>query len=235
MSHLALPLAAFVVGVVMFACARPVDIRSPNLEPSRGGKPRPPAYVPTGATNNVALGCRVTASSEPTLQDSAERQAPLGDLAGVTDGNKEHDDERVNLPPGKQWVQLDLGKTQEIWAVQIWHAYDYACVYRDVVVQVSNDPDFICGVETVFNNDHDNSAGLGAGSDKEYIECFVGRCFPVEGVRGRYLRFHSRGCTETPVNRYTEIEVYGRAPVDPRPRDEPRVRLLIVLPKPIFT
>jgi hypothetical protein len=235
MSHQALLLAALAVSVVMSACARPADIRSPNLEPPRGGKPLPPVYVPMGATNNVALGCRVTASAEPTLQDSAERQAPLGDLACVADGAKEHDDERVNLPPGKQWVQLDLGRTQEIWAVQIWHAYDYACVYRDVVVQLSNDPDFIDGVVTVFNNDHDNSAGLGAGTDKEYIECFVGRCLPVEGVRARHLRFYSNGCTETPVNRYTEIEVYGRAPVDRRPQDEPRVRLLIVLPKPIFT
>ena len=217
------------------AMARPMDIRTANLEPSRGGKPRPPVMVPPDVTNNVALNCPVTASAETTAQDSPERQTPLGDLPCLTDGNKEHDDERVNLPPGRQWVQIDLGRTQEVWAVQIWHAYDYGCVYRDVVVLLSNDPGFSGENVTVFNNDHDNSAGLGAGSDKEYIECFVGRCFPVEGVRGRYLRFHSRGCTETPVNRYTEIEVYGRAPVDPRPRDEPRVRLLIVLPKPIFT
>jgi len=96
---------------------------------------------------------------------------------------------------------------------------------------------FIADVVTVFNNDHDNSAGLGVGRDKEYIECNEGRCFPVEGGRARYLRFYSKGCTETPVNRYTEIEVYGRAPVDShqRPQDEPRVRLRIVLPKPIFT
>ncbi|HNX35395.1 MAG TPA: hypothetical protein PKM57_12250 [Kiritimatiellia bacterium] len=229
-----LALIVFALALAEVVSSRPMDIRSPNLEASRNGKQRPPVYVPMDATNNLALGCRVTASAEPTLQDSAERHFPLGDLTCVSDGTKEHNDERFNLPPGKQWVQIDLGKTQEIWAVQIWHAYDYACVYRDVVVQISNDFDFKCGVETVFNNDHDNSAGLGAGTDKEYIECFVGRCFPVEGVRGRYLRFYSNGCTETPVNRYTEIEVYGRAPVERRPQDEPRVRLLIVLPKPIF-
>jgi hypothetical protein len=218
-----------------FAAGRPMDIRSPNLEPSRGGKPRPPVTVPPDATNNLALACRVTASAEPTFQNTAEHQTPLGELPCVTDGDKEHDDAYVGLPPGKQWVQLDLGKTQEVWAVQVWHWYDYACVYRDVVVQLSNDPDFSDGVVTVFNNDHDNSAGLGIGRDKEYIETNEGRCLPVDGVCVRYLRFYSSGCTETPINRYTEIEVYGRAPVAVPQKDEPRVRLRIVLPKPIFT
>ena len=32
-----------------------MDIRSPNLEPARGGKPRPPVMVPAGATNLLAL------------------------------------------------------------------------------------------------------------------------------------------------------------------------------------
>jgi len=232
-----LALIAFASLLATVASSRPMDIRSANLEPSRGGRPRPPVWVPTDATTNLALGCRVTASGEPTLLDHAEHQTPIGDLTYITDGNKEHDDERVNLPPGKHWVQIDLGKTQEVWAVQIWHWYDYGCVYHDVVIQLSNDPDFIDGAVIVFNNDHDNSAGLGVGSDKEYIECFEGRCIPVEGVSARYLRFYSNGCTETPVNRYSEIEVYGRAPADQhqRPQDEPRVRLRIVLPKPIFT
>jgi len=215
--------------------ARPMDLRSPNLEASRMGKPRPPVYVPFQATNNVALGCVVTASTAPTLQDSVDCRTPHGDINCVVDGDKEHDDNRFNLPSGRQWVQLDLGTTLEVWAVQIWHAYDYPCVYHDVVVQLSNDPDFIDGVVTAFNNDHDNSAGLGMGMDKEYIETNEGRCVEVEGVPSRFIRIYSSGCTETPVNRYTEIEVYGRKPVDIPDNKEPRVLLRIMLPKPIFT
>ncbi|MEI7945189.1 MAG: hypothetical protein WCJ02_00765 [bacterium] len=220
---------------VGMAAGRPMDIRSANLEPSRNGRPRPPVLVPPDATNSLALGCRVTASAEPMLLDRTEHSSPLGGLACITDGYKEHDDEHVNLPSGSQWVQLDLGKTQEVWAVQIWHWYDYGCAYRDVVVQLSNDSGFTHGVVTVFNNDHDNSAGLGAGKEKEYIENNEGRCFPVEGVRARYIRFYSNGSTETPASRYTEIEVYGREPVTRLSREEqPRVRLRIMIPKPIF-
>ncbi len=226
-----------VVGVIMTVqvWARPMDLRSPNLEASRMGKPRPPVYVPFQATNNLALGCVVTASEASTLQDSSECQTPHGEITCVVDGDKEHDDCRFNLPPGKQWVQLDLGTTQEVWAFQIWHAYDYACVYHDVVVQLSNDPDFIDGVVTAFNNDHDNSSGLGTGTDKEYIETNEGRCVAVEGVLARFVRIYSNGCTETPVNRYTEVEVYGNKPGDIPDKKEPRVKLRIMLPKPIFT
>lgn len=216
------------------AMARPMDIRTANLEPSRGGKPRPPVMVPPDVTNNVALNCPVTASAETTAQDSPERQTPLGDLPCLTDGNKEHDDERVNLPPGRQWVQIDLGRTREVWAVQIWHAYDYGCVYRDVVVLLSNDPGFSGETVTVFNNDHDNTSGLGEGKDKEYMEDFMGRCLAVDGVFARYVRLYSNGCTETPVNRYTEIEVYGRMPVGHQPENGPRVPLKVGYPKPIF-
>ena len=227
--------AVMVFLAVGTAAGIPMDIRSANLEPSRNGRPRPPVMVPPDATNNLALGCRVTASAKPTLLDQAKHLTPLGGLACITDGYKDHDDEHVNLPSGKQWVQLDLGKTQEVWAVQIWHWYDYGCAYRDVVVQLSNDPGFTRGVVTVFNNDHDNSAGLGAGKEKEYIEDNKGRCFPVEGVRARYIRFYSDGSTESPASRYTEIEVYGRAPVTRLSREEePRVQLRINIPKPIF-
>jgi len=217
-----------------FAVARPVDIRSANLEPPRNGKPRPPVWVPSDATNNLALGCRVTASAETTTRDSAECQTPIGELSCITDGQKDHDDERVNLPPGRQWVQIDLGRTQEIWAVQAWHAYDYGCVYHDIVVCLSNVSDFRGDPVPVFNNDHDNTSGLGVGRDKEYIEDFMGRCIPVDGVRARYVRLYSDGCTETPVNRYTEVEVYGRTPDGKQSKDVPRVPLKIQYPKPIF-
>lgn len=224
MTHQTLTLFALVVSFVASACARPMDIRSPNLEPSRKGKPRPPVMVPASATNLLSQGCKVTASSPPLL----------GELSLVTDSEKEHDDCHVDLPEGKQWVHVDLGKEQEIFAVWIWHWYEYACVYHDVVCQISNDADFINDVTTVFNNDHDNTSGLGFGADKEYIEGFEGRPLTVNGVKARHLRFYSRGNTETATSRYTEIEIYGRHPALFPPKDEARVRLRVQLPKPIF-
>ena len=210
--------------VASVAFARPVDIRSPNLEPSRNGKPRDPILIPVNATNLLSKGCRVTASAVP-LQ---------GEMSNVTDGKKEHDDAQTVLPEGTQWVQIDLGKEQEVFAVWIWHGYEYACVYHDVVCQLSNDPAFLEGVTTVFNNDHDNTSGLGPGSDKEYIETNEGRPLALGGVRARYLRFYSRGDTETSKNRYSEIEIYGRSPAAAPVNDEGRVRLKVSYPKPIF-
>jgi hypothetical protein len=83
-------------------------------------------------------------------------------------------------------------------------------VYHDVVVQVSDDPAFKTGVRTLFNNDHDNSSGLGAGSDHAYVETHEGRLIPAEGVRARYVRLYSNGNTTDELNDYCEVEVYGQ-------------------------
>jgi len=42
-------------------------------------------------------------------------------------------------------------------------------IYRDVVVQVADDADFINGVKTIFNNDQDNSAGLGVARIESFL------------------------------------------------------------------
>ena len=132
-------------------------------------------------------------------------------LAKITDGDKEATDQSIIfLRKGTQWVQIDLDSPQEIFAVVIWHAHNSAKIYRDIIVQISNDPDFIDKVTTVFNNDQDNSSGLGVGTDREYFESFEGRLIPVKGVQGRYVRCYSKGSTESALNEYTEVEVYGR-------------------------
>ncbi len=170
-----------------------------NLEKPRKG-PRPPLLVPTGVTN-VARGKKVTSSdSEPII----------GELALVTDGDKSADEgSYVELGPGRQWVQVDLKRKYHIYAVVVWHTHAHAQVYHDVVVQVSDDPDFIKGVHTLFNNDHDNSSGLGLGHDKEYWETYEGKLIDAKGVAGRYVRLYSNGSTADEQNRYTEVEVYG--------------------------
>ncbi|MCL2104015.1 MAG: hypothetical protein FWH21_03020 [Kiritimatiellaeota bacterium] len=173
-----------------------------NLEPPRNGKSYPPILVPKGCDELLSRGCMVTSSDPWPVK---------GKLSFVTDGEKEAGAETsVELAPGRQWVQIDLGSQKEIYAVWIWHFFSQPCVYKDVIVQVSDDPDFIDGVVTVFNNDHDNSAGLGAGKDFEYIEMCRGRPIPANGAKGRYVRCTSGGDTTTREHIYTEVEVFGK-------------------------
>lgn len=177
----------------------PKNIVSANLEKPSGDKPAP-VMVPEG-TVNVALGKPVTASDEEPI---------IGDAELITDGDKEGAEGYfVEFGPQLQWVQIDLEAPHAIHAIALWHYHSQARVYRDVVIQVSDDADFVQGVTTVYNNDHDNSAGLGAGEDKEYIETFEGRLVAVDGVTGRYVRLYSNGNTSDDMNHYIEVEVYA--------------------------
>lgn len=179
----------------------PKTIKTANLEVARDGKPRPPVMVPPGV-KNVAADMPVTSSDMYPI---------IGDLELVTDGDKEGaDGSYVELGPMKQWVQIDLEEAREIYAIVVWHFHSEARVYKDVVVQLADDADFITNVRTVFNNDHDNSSGLGIGKDKEYIETFEGRPFAVKGEKARYVRLYSNGSTSSEMNHYVEVEVYGK-------------------------
>jgi hypothetical protein len=92
----------------------------------------------------------------------------------------------------------------------MWHFHGEARVYRDVVVQVADDADFIKGVRTIFNNDRDNSSGLGLGKDREFFESAEGKLVNMKGVKARYVRLYSKGNTSDDQNHYTEVEVYGK-------------------------
>jgi len=83
-------------------------------------------------------------------------------------------------------------------------------MYTDVVVQVADDPDFVINVRTLFNNDHDNSSGLGIGSDMHYVETFEGKLIDAKGVRARYVRLYSRGNSSNEYNHYIEVEIFGK-------------------------
>jgi hypothetical protein len=83
-------------------------------------------------------------------------------------------------------------------------------VYRDVIVQVSNDPEFKEGVTVVYNNDHDNTLGAGAGEMYEYFETDEGELARVPGLKARYVRLWSNGSTMDDQNHYSEVEVWGR-------------------------
>jgi len=222
---LTLSLTAFVVTLVMVATATAADdnagkeelkielpkpmfigtpkkLKTPNLEPAKKDPKRPPFFAPKG-TVLLSRGKPVTGSDpEPVI----------GEMDQITDGDKEGvEGSYVEFGPGRQYVQIDLQQKAKINAIVLWHYHCNARVYHDVVIQTAGDPDFILDVKTVYNNDHDNSSGLGVGKDKEYIEDFQGRLMPVDGVEGRYLRFYSNGSTADELNHYTEIEVFGAA------------------------
>lgn len=183
--------------------ARPMFIGTPkNIPPGTTVEqttgPREPFLAPKGV-KNVAAGRPVTASDTPIV----------GTYAQVTDGDKEAvEGSQLVLGPGKTWVQIDLGAQYDIYAIVVWHQHSDPRVYRDVVVKVSKDPDFI-EVTTVFNNDQDNSIGEGLGKDREYFETNEGKLIDAKGVTGRYVRLYSNGSTADDLNLYAEVEVYG--------------------------
>ena len=220
-----------IVSIVLFAilmgsCEKPKD--SPannNLEPipldlpraKLGGTPKnlPPGthikmdgnssprelfFAPKGV-KNVALKKSVI---------SSDMEPVYGTLDLITNGDKEANDySYVELGPNIQWVQIDLGSQFTIYAITIWREHRDPRVYKDVVVQVSDDKDFITNALIVFNSDIDNSAGLGIGKDWEFFETYEGQLIDCKGIKARYVRFYANGNTVDDLNRYTEVEVYA--------------------------
>ena len=185
--------------VAVFKGTPTQDDPGPNVEPY-SEKSRPPFLAPAGVTN-LASGRPVTSSDPEPIS---------GRLEQITDGDKEGQRESVvELRRRTQWVQIDLGQPAELAAVVLWHAHHVHMVCHDVIVQVSNDPEFKDEVTTLFNNDFDNSSALGLGRDKEYFESHQGRLIDSKGAKARYIRVYGRGSTFVSLNWLTEIEVWG--------------------------
>ena len=153
---------------------------------------------------NVALGKPVTSSNPEPIN---------GTLSQITDGKKQAFNENVvTLRRGAQWVQIDLQAEYKLYAVVLWHDFTTPVVFRSVVVQVSDDPEFKTGVTTIFNDDQSNKDGLGVGTDREYFENPLtgeGKLIDAKGTKARYVRCYSHGSTDNALNTYIEIEAYG--------------------------
>jgi hypothetical protein len=178
----------------------PQNISVPNLQKPLG-RARDPFLAPAGV-KNIALNKPVT---------SSDMEPIIGDLEQATDGDKKGaEGSFVELGPGVQYLQVDLEAPYEIYAILFWHFHKTARVYLDVVVQVADDADFTKNVHTLFNNDNDNSAGLGAGKDMNYVETAEGKLVDAKGVKARYVRLYSNGNNANDLNHYVEVEVFGR-------------------------
>jgi hypothetical protein len=177
----------------------PMPIKVPNLVPAP--KKMPSLNVPAG-TVLLSKGKPVTGSDDFPI---------IGELEYITDGDKLGGEGYfVELMDGVQWIQIDLEASAEIAAIWIWHFHSQARAYHDVIVQVSDDEEFASGVKTLYNNDYDNSAGLGKGSDKSYVESRFGLLVDGKGSKGRYVRLYSAGNTSNDMNHYIEVEVFGK-------------------------
>jgi hypothetical protein len=209
----AAPAAAPASGAKMvpldFQLPRPMFVGTPqetkveNLEKPLGHA-RPPFLAPEG-TVLLSKGKPVSASDEEPI---------IGEIEMITDGDKEAaDGSYVELGPFTQYVTIDLEKQCEINAIVLWHYHKQPRVYFDVIVQLSNDKDFITDVKTVFNNDIDNSSGLGSGKDMHYTETNEGKLIDLlsqGSPKARYVRFYSNGNTSNDLNHYIEVDVYGK-------------------------
>jgi len=178
----------------------PRNLKVPNLEKPRY-KAREPFLAPEGV-RNVARRKTVLSSDVAPI---------IGDPPMVTDGDKSGEEgSYIELGPGKQHVTVDLGAPHEIYAVLFWHFHNSPRVYFDVVVQIADDPGFTKNVRTLMNNDHDNTSGLGAGKDMNYVETSEGRLVDGKGAIARYVRLYSNGSNANELNHYVEVEVFGR-------------------------
>jgi hypothetical protein len=156
--------------------------------------------VPAG-TVLLSKGRKVTGSDDNPI---------IGTLDLITDGDKDAGEGYfVELLDGLQWVQIDLEKSAAIHAIWLWHFHSQKRAYHDVIVRISDDPEFKTGVTTVFNNDYDNSAQLGKATDNPYVETRFGLIVDGKGTKGRYVRLYSNGNTSNEMNHYIEVEVFG--------------------------
>lgn len=177
----------------------------PNTAPAVAGKVGFVVWsVADACFDNVAQSTEYNLAIGRTINSNS----PLTNASYMTDGDKNTNNYMNINNPGLQWVQLDLGQSRDISNIKMWHYFGDTRKYHDVIVQVSNDSNFTSGVITVFNNDADNSAGLGAGTDTEYMESADGKDIVFGKVSVRYIRFYSNGSTANAYNHFVEAEVY---------------------------
>ena len=137
----------------------------------------------------------------------------------ATDGNMRNGAWNIGPKATSRYRQVDIGGPWPIDSLRVWHELSDSrrIRYKDVVFRISTTADFSSDVTTVFNNDLDNSLGLGAGTDGEYDETESGKIVHFPQTRARYIRLHTFGNNHDDQNRLLEVMVGQRASLNRAP------------------
>lgn len=198
----------FEIGPDAVTRATPGYPKNMNVPPNLREEVRRESFMAPQGVTNLALNKTVTSSME--------EKPIIGELAQITDGIKKSDEfDYVELNPGPQWVQIDLGQIYNVFAVGVWHYYKNPVIYNDVIVQIANNSDFTENVKTLFNNDYDNSSGQDIGKDTAYYARWWGEIVDARGpdkngMETRYVRVHTNGGAAGEETKFVEIAVYGK-------------------------
>ncbi len=207
------------------ACQKKIDLREliVDIDSHTGATPAydPDRVIPSHLSKNnnyrpfmidinvmnLALYKPVTSNEEPVT----------GELEQITDDIKTSGE--FDFVGGPAWVQVDLEESSSIHAIVIWHHYENADIFDDVIVCVSDDEDFSGDVRTLYNNDHDNSSGMGMGQDSAYISSLWGNIVDARGLNftgtnARFVRVHTKRNADGTIPRYIELAVYGHSLLD---------------------
>ncbi len=115
-------------------------------------------------------------------------------------------------------VTVNLPQASTITRLKMWHYWGDGRTYHDVIVQLSSTANFSSGVTTVFNNDTNNSAGLGVGTDAEYAETSAGKEIVLPApVIAQYARFYIAANSVNTFNHYVELQVFGYLGINTAP------------------
>ncbi len=127
----------------------------------------------------------------------------------------------TNLGSGPVYIVIDLGQNYQLGELRFWHYYADGRTYHDVIAQLSQYSNF-SSLTTVFNNDTNNSAGQGTGSNSEYAESSAGKDVALSTpVTARYLRLWTNGSTVNAFNHCVEVQAFASASPAPTPSATP--------------
>lgn len=186
--------------------------------------------TPEVQTRNLAQGKAITASSNASTGGGYARPLSWA-VDGQLNVNNYTDPGAANNPKGgKVYVDIDLGKTQEIYNVELWRYWSGAArQYKDTVVLVSNDANFAPAETYVLWNAAKAGVwdNIQAGKDSLYNETQEGKKFAVSGentywlagnkekpgdsIEARYVRVMNNGNNINDESHFVEIKVNGIA------------------------
>ena len=161
----------------------PTNIKSANLEVDHRAS--------RAARSSCRSGTKLLSLKRPVK--SSDMQPVIGELNMVTDGEKEGGDGYfVELGPGKQWVQIDLGASYALHAILVWHYHSQARVYRDVDRPGVGRQGLPQGRDDgLQQRPRQLGSGSASGRTRSTSRWPRAGSFDPKGAKGRYVRLYS--------------------------------------------